>query len=275
MGDNSNYFKIRPIEAGVTLIQGIAGEYCYLVEGSERALLIDTLTGIGDIRPIYEGITDKPVSVINTHGHFDHAGGNFVFQEVWINSMDVPLMYKHCTVEQRENFARAFCDTAFWSKDDVEQVRPLVCNHAYEGYSFELGGRVLEVVETPGHTRGSICLLDKKNRMLFAGDTCNTNTLLHLEGSCTVEEYLQSLKKLKKLQNLFNKYYICHEETPLDKSCIDDAIICCEEILAGIDDAEPGENLGVPCLYAKKRDNKNRRLDGRLGNVAYSRTGIR
>jgi len=275
MGDHCNYFKTRPIEERVTLIQGVANEYCYLVEGTERALLIDTLTGIGNIRLYCEELTDKPISVINTHGHFDHAGGNFVFQEAWIHPMDIPLMYQQCTVQRRENFARIFYSASFCSNDDLEPIRPLICNHAKEGHKFELGDRVLEVIETPGHTRGSICLLDEKNRILFAGDTCNTNTLLYLEGSCTINEYLESLKKLKKFQALFDLYLICHEETPLDKSCIEDAILCCEDILAGTDDAEPGENLGVACLYAKKRDHKNRRLDGRLGNIAYTRDKIR
>jgi glyoxylase-like metal-dependent hydrolase (beta-lactamase superfamily II) len=224
---------------------------------------------------VCEGLTDKPISVINTHGHFDHAGGNFAFSEIWIHPMDLPLMYTQCTVSQREKFAMGFCTTAFWNKEDVEQIKPLICNDAREGMKFELGGRMLEVLETPGHTRGSICLLDKKNRLLFAGDTCNTNTLLYLDGSSTVEKYLSSLKKLKQQQNLFDTYLICHEDTPLDKSCIDDAICCCEEILAGTDDAEPGENLGLSCLYAKKRDTRNRRLDGRLGNVAYMRNNIR
>lgn len=275
MGRNFDYFKICPIEKGLTLIQGVANEYCYLIEGTERALLIDTLTGIGNIRLICESLTNKPISVVNTHGHFDHAGGNFVFSEVWIHPIDIALMYQCCTSEQREDFAERFCASQFWDKADVVQVKQLVCNPVNEGYRFDLGGRILEVIETPGHTKGSICLLDRENRMLFAGDICNTNTLLHLECSCSIDKYLISLKKLKELQKSFDMYFICHEETPLDKSCIDDAIMCCEEILSGTDDAEPGESLGIPCLYAKKRDNKNKRLDGRLGNIAYRLDNIR
>lgn len=275
MNENSNYFKIRQIKEGVTLIEGVANEYCYLIEGTERALLIDTLTGIGNIRLLCEQLTNKPISVVNTHGHFDHAGGNFAFSEVWIHPKDIQLMYKNCTIQQRENFAIEFCENKFWNKEDVEEVKQLHCNPVSEGYRFELGDRVLEVIETPGHTRGSICLLDKANRMLFAGDTCNTNTLIYLDWSCSVKKYLESLRKLKSIQDLFDLFFICHEETPLDKSCIEDAILCCEEILAGTDDSEAGENLGIPCLYAKKRDSRNRRLDGRLGNIAYSRNNIR
>ena len=59
--------------------------YCYLLIGSEKAMLIDTAYGDGDLRAFVETITDKPVMVCNTHGHFDHTGGNALWEEAWMS----------------------------------------------------------------------------------------------------------------------------------------------------------------------------------------------
>ena len=59
--------------------------YCYLLVGEEKAMLIDTAYGEGDLRAMVESITDKPVMVCNTHGHFDHTGGNALWEEAWMS----------------------------------------------------------------------------------------------------------------------------------------------------------------------------------------------
>lgn len=48
----------------------------FLVVGEERAALIDTGAGMGNLAKEVKEITDKPLYVLNTHGHVDHAGGN-------------------------------------------------------------------------------------------------------------------------------------------------------------------------------------------------------
>lgn len=271
-------FKTRKMAAGVTLIEGLGHEYCYLVQGNEKALLIDTLSGIGDLKAFCKTITKLPITVVNTHGHFDHAGGNFVFEEIYIHPVDIPLMYDCCTAVSRENFVNLIRkernEPQIWHPEDIVPSREIHCNLLSEGDVFDLGGRLLEVVETPGHTRGSVCFLDRENRLLFAGDCCNTNTFLFMPGAVTVEEYSCTLKKLQLLEKEFDTYYICHETTPLDKRCIDEAILCCEEIMVGKDDAEPGENLGMSCFYAKKRNGSGMRTDGKLANIAYRKDRI-
>ena len=59
--------------------------YCYLLVGEEKAMLIDTAYGVGDLRAMVASITDKPVMVCNTHGHFDHTGGNALWEEAWMS----------------------------------------------------------------------------------------------------------------------------------------------------------------------------------------------
>jgi hypothetical protein len=56
----------------------------YLVLGDEKAALIDTGSGIGDIKKLVEGLTDLPVNIVNTHTHGDHIGGNHQFREILV-----------------------------------------------------------------------------------------------------------------------------------------------------------------------------------------------
>lgn len=284
---DSNFFKCKKINEGTTLIIGPGKVYCYLLEGENKALLIDTLCGIGNIAEYCRELTDLPVIVANTHGHFDHVAGNFVFEEVYIHPEDVDMMYKMCTVEAREDYVRnqqaKFNEPMEWNASDVAETKPIRCIPIKDGFKFDLGGRNVEVIETPGHTRGSVCFLDKEHRQLFAGDSCNTNTIIFaipgITAATSVEEYLSSLQKLKKHLDSFDTYYVSHGINPIDKSCINDAIECCEQIMAGTDDAEPGIFLGqYPCLYAKKisrtKEGFTNRLDGRIGNIAYSKDNI-
>ena len=74
---------------------GIAN--CYLLIGEERALLIDCGLGIGDIKGAVEKITDKPILVVATHGHVDHAGGDGQFEKIYVHTLDTGKTYNFMT----------------------------------------------------------------------------------------------------------------------------------------------------------------------------------
>ena len=76
MVDVSKFFQTFPAYDGVTAIEGVCGELCFLIRGREKALLVDTLTGVGSLRPFCEGLTGLPITVVNTHGHVDHVGSS-------------------------------------------------------------------------------------------------------------------------------------------------------------------------------------------------------
>lgn len=282
---NSKFFKSAKIAEGTIRITGPGRVYCYLLEGGNKALLIDNQSGIGNIAEYCRELTSLPVITAVTHGHLEHCAGSFAFDEVFIHPSDIDFMYKWSAVELREDYVRGqnkkHNETLEWGPQDLTEVKEIRCLPLNEDITFDLGGRVIEVVETPGHTRGSVCFLDRKNRLMFAGDCCNSNTVLFTGDKlnpATIEEYLLSLKKLKKLQAAFDTYYISHVENPVDKSCIDDCIECCEQIMAGTDDAEHKEFFDFDCYYAKKMGKSKEgyisRLDGRIGNIAYSKDNI-
>ena len=129
-------------------------ESLYLVEGNDRAVLIDAGTRVPGLDKIVAGITSKPVTMILTHGHGDHVGGVGPFPEVWIGPADEPML---------RNSQRRY-------KGEVK--------HLTDGETIDLGGRKLEVMFTPGHTSGSVTFFDKANHYGFSGDAFGSTNLL-------------------------------------------------------------------------------------------------
>ncbi len=275
----SKFFKAKKLFDNVTLIGGLGGEQCYLVEGAEKALLIDGLTGVGSLRAFVRELTDLPVRIVNTHGHVDHCGADFEYGECFIHPADIGLLYAHSDPEKRLGFAKS--GVMFGplpvdpTPEDVVPPRPVKTYPVYDGDVFDLGGVKLEVIGVPGHSYGTIVLLDRDRRVVYSGDACNANTLLFLEGSASIEEYRESLLHFKTFQPFFDGMYGGHGPGPVPKEIIDEAIELCDEILAGTDDAIEGNSIGRPCLYAKAKDDRFRRLDGKIANIAYSKENIR
>ncbi len=275
MKDTQN-FTAQRLPNGVTEITDLSGVHCFLVEGRDKALLIDTMTGLRGLPAFVATLTDLPVEVALTHGHMDHAGGVFEFGRCYIHPADIPMLDGR-TLPARVGYVRGQLPpgeapeaSAFVPDDPVEFV-PLKA-----GDKLDLGGRALEVLHVPGHTRGSLCYLDTASGDFFAGDACNNNTLLMMDVSATIEEYLGALLALKERQGDIRRFYLFHGPSLQDKSCIDDNIQCCRDILAGTDDRVPVDFLGRPGYLAKERTPGTfSRKDGRFGNIVYNPQQVR
>lgn len=275
MKDTQN-FTAQRLPNGVTEITDLSEVHCFLVEGRDKALLIDTMTGLRGLPAFVATLTDLPVEVALTHGHMDHAGGVFEFGRCYIHPADIPMLDGR-TLPARVGYVRGQLPpgeapeaSAFVPDGPVEFV-PLKA-----GDKLDLGGRVLEVLHVPGHTRGSLCYLDTASGDFFAGDACNNNTLLMMDVSATIEEYLEALLALKERQGDIRRFYLFHGPSLQDKSCIDDNIQCCRDILAGTDDRVPVDFLGRPGYLAKERTPGTfSRKDGRFGNVLYNPQQVR
>lgn len=275
MKDTQN-FTAQRLPNGVAEITDLSGVHCFLVEGRDKALLIDTMTGLRGLPAFVATLTDLPVEVALTHGHMDHAGGVFEFGRCYIHPADIPMLDGR-TLPARVGYVRGQLPpgeapeaSAFVPDGPVEFV-PLKA-----GDKLDLGGRALEVLHVPGHTRGSLCYLDTASGDFFAGDACNNNTLLMMDVSATIEEYLGALLALKERQGDIRRFYLFHGPSLQDKSCIDDNIQCCRDILAGTDDRVPVDFLGRPGYLAKERTPGTfSRKDGRFGNIVYNPQQVR
>ncbi len=275
----SKFFRARKIFGHVTLITGLGGEQAYLVEGSERALLIDGLSGVGSLKAFVRELTELPVTLVNTHGHVDHIGADFEYNEAYISPEDIGLLYAHSGREMRLDFAKSggmFGPLPTEPRlSDVTVPGPVKTLPMGDGDIFDLGGVELEVIAVPGHTRGTVVFLDRDLRVVYSGDACNRNTLLYGGESASIEEYKESLLHLKAFLPAFDGLWGGHGGGMEDPGIVEDAISLCGEIMAGTDDGVEAMGFGgQPCFYAKKKDERFRRLDGGIANIAYAKNRI-
>lgn len=208
----------------------MAAETVYLVEGDERAVLIDAGTRIKDLDKLVAKLTSKPVTLIITHVHPDHTGSAInYFPSLYINAAD--------TV----NIPQFMPDY----KGEVKYLK----DHEV----IDLGNRQLTVIFTPGHTPGSTTFIDKEAGYGFSGDSFGSgNLLLTLPFSTlqkTCERMLHCMKR-HNIQRLYpGHYYGQNAET---QQRIKDMITICKDMLSGKrpveDNPTPNKTLGLDKL---------------------------
>ncbi|MCC8080053.1 MAG: MBL fold metallo-hydrolase [Oscillospiraceae bacterium] len=230
--ENGGY-KLKKITDSITLLYGFAEECCmYAVNGRDKILLVDTGMGTGDLKAALNSISHgKPMLAVNTHGHADHAGGNDQFPEVMLHRgtyNDISNVEEERKTLPHDE-AHAGVEKYKWSKVPV-------C----DGDIIDLGDRTLEVIETPGHTPGCICLLDKEDRALFCGDLVVSNDhcthmLAYVEwfkfSTVSIETFLRSLNKIKSRESEFDILLGGHDAFALDKKYLYELIELCESII--------------------------------------------
>ena len=233
-----SWFAIRELGRGVHLIGEPPHVNAYLVQGTDRAALIDTGLGIANIRSAVESVTDQEVVVVNTHYHFDHSMGNHLFPNIAIHEKGVQALQEQVPREllrlymdfsqellenvntYRELDARFFhflteetTPRAFPDDFDPEQWTHVPTNATEilrDGDEVDLGDRTLSVLHTPGHTPDSICLFDEKDGVLFGGDTINTGPLYAQFPDSDVAAFSASTRRLTEIASEVRVVYVAH-----------------------------------------------------------------
>ena len=236
----------------------------FLLIGQERALLIDTGIGIGDLAGAVKKLTDKPITLVLSHNHLDHVGGMGWFPEASMSRDDWFTMFRMVPdlaarrgyaefIRNRSGLSYPYdpeADIQLWPA--IPRILPLE-----DGQIFDLGGRVVTAYACPCHTLGSMVFLDESTRTLFAGDVLNCNLLLAgvpgTPGFVSIERSLASYRRLKAMQPRFDRMFNGHSDfrplgEPLDMRVLDDAIACCADLVAGNYEEcrEPGMFPGMP-----------------------------
>ncbi len=237
---NDSYLKIYSPEKGLfhalAKSPGLGGDaWCHLICGRDRALLIDTGFGIGDLKAMVERVTDLPITVVNTHFHGDHVRGNPQFGRVFIHAMDAEGL--HPDAAARFTIPP---EGTFYTAADLVPAQPYEVVTVEEGHVFDLGGGYeVEVFHLPGHTPGGIGLLDRKRRLLFSGDAI-VRTPTYIFGPlpqgphrawCTVEAFRDKLLVLQRRKGEIDALYPGHSDLGISPAIIDDMVSCCEDLL--------------------------------------------
>lgn len=275
-----NFFKSYKIDNNITCIKGVLfNELMYLIEGTERAVLIDTGLGVGNIREYVDSLTSLPYIVLHSHAHIDHIGGCFLFDSVYINPKDLSLLNKlDNEVKRRKAFIESTFKNGCVQEKDYIPVGQIEFLTIKDKDIFDLGGINVECILTPGHTRGSLSFLIKEKRILITGDACNPFTMVFLDESTSIEAYQTSILKLLARADEYDEVYISHEYHKAPKSIIQDIYDCCTDIIAGNTDDIPFEFFGQEpdqkCYMAKRQNANGIREDGKLANIVYSKNKI-
>ena len=233
-----NPYRARQINKNTWVVDIGAICYSYLLVGEEKALVIDTGMNPANLREFYETITDLPMEVVNTHGHGDHTLCNGYFDKVFMHPMAI--------VDANGGDVHKGNDRI---PAEVPNFEPIPVN---EGYVFDLGGRHVEVLETPCHSPGDLMFLDRENRLLFTGDNLEVGQVLIYYGNgdigATVKNHLDIMKKIEARYDEYD--YICpaHNGSPIDKSYVKYFIEADEAILGG---AEGTSDLDSPSFSTK------------------------
>ena len=224
---------------------GMGGDaWMHLIVGPEKAMLIDTGFGIGNLRGLVEELTDKPIVLVNTHFHGDHAFGNYQFEAAYIHKYDAPFLKDQMDPAARARMVPAAKPDSFYKDEDLVPVKPYEIIPIEDGYVFDLGdGYEMEVCHLPGHAPGGIGIIDKQNRILFSGDAIvSTPTMISGSGAgqhnsefMTVPAFRDQLEKLVPKMDEFDVLYPGHAILEYPKAAVTDMLELCNAIIADPD----------------------------------------
>jgi len=191
----------------------------YLILGEERALLLDTGMGIGRIRSVVDELTALPVTVLNSHTHMDHVGGNAEFERVLAMDTEFTRMRARgrTNAEVRgEVAASALCRAlpAGITEDNYHAPAFEISAFIDDGHRIDLGGRTLEVLAVPGHAPDAIALLDREAGFLWTGDSFYEGPIWLFAPETDLEAYRMSVARLAELVPGLTTLFTAHN-TPV------------------------------------------------------------
>lgn len=206
--ENGNLYGKWEIAENTWCITDGWHNFTYLLIGTQKAMLIDSCSGEGNIRAVVESITEKPVIVLNTHGHFDHTGGNSCWPEAW--------MTREAALHAREPFSQEYAKW-FSAKPYPDYKIHLI----EDGQRIGLGQRTVEVITIPAHSEGSIAILDEETRFLFTGDEIESGQVIWIvrNRAIPLKELAQmhkaNMEKLLGRRNEYDYIWPAHNGQPL------------------------------------------------------------
>lgn len=203
----NNDLEISKLSDKLWVVETTDKTTMYIIEGNDKAMLIDTGTKCEKLNEVVRHITQKPLIIVITHIHGDHSGNMNQFDEVYFHPDDTVLLNRANPYKGKIHFVT-------------------------DGQVFDLGGKNLEISHMPAHTPGSIVILDRKEGNCFSGDAFGSGQVwLQLRPFSPIKTYISSLKKMEKLMDEgITKIYCGHY--PYVKQAYDKSYIVAMRTLA-------------------------------------------
>ena len=193
---------------------------CFLLEGSEKAVLIDSGMNCANAGELAREITDKPVMLLNTHGDVDHISGTGGFPEIYMHPAD----YECCGIKEK------FPSVRLAGILDEEVI--------------DLGNRPLKMIHIPGHTKGSLAILDVNMRVLIAGDSVQKGHIFMFGPNREPEKFEASLDKLISIKNEYDFVYASHDEFCLPSDYVEKVKLAWQQVRSGKVSYEEADMFG-------------------------------
>ena len=223
------------------------GVMFYLVIGSEKAALVDCGFGVTDTLPAFLAkLTDKPIECIVAHGHPDHAGAAALFDEIYMNEKDEPLLPVSLSYERRMDdvFGVGFdgkpkpvdAELKAYCEGHIVMTEKLNYKPMKDGDVFDLGGKQLEVVELPGHTQGSVALVNKAENYSLISDCFSHRTAMvkaPTEKRVALTAYRDGLARFLGMIDDDTRMYWGHGEDSVPRAIPEAMLQACNEVLDG------------------------------------------
>ena len=197
----------------------------FLFCGKDRAMLVDSGMNTPEARRLAEELTDLPLFMINTHADPDHISGNGAFDEIFMSPAEEENYREH------------------GGSGKLVPVR--------EGDIIDLGGRGLRVIDIPGHTPGSIALLDESSRVLISGDSVQDGNIFMFGERRNLERYISSLEHLVGYDGMYDEIYAMHGSFPVKPDLIPKLHECALQIKEGKADGSAVQMFGRDVILYK------------------------
>lgn len=226
----SEWYRVVEVEPGVTMIEEPWHDEqvkSYLITGDHRAVLLDTGTGVGDLRELVRSLTTLPLIVVQSHSDWDHIGSTFQFAgdcEILVHPNAAgELRAGVPNQEMRENLgpehlSGPFAGSRVGESVEIPGVEPT--GYLVHDQVIDLGGKSLRVLDAPGHTPGQVTLWDEANRILFGTDAVYAGPLYAQSDVSDLNAYVETLERLANLDPAPRVVYSSHCEVPMDPALI-------------------------------------------------------
>lgn len=245
-------------------LDGMGELWQFLTIGPEKAFLIDTGFGLGDLKGLCDELTGgMPLIVANTHSHFDHAYGNYQFDKVHCHEYEAPILIRNMNPHVWDYLFDddGSCIWTEFDRNDLVSFKEYEVVPCPDGYTFDLGGGYeIELVFLPGHTPGHCGYLDKRNRIFFAGDDLPVATIGMQGGRpgmlyrefCSIEAFRNELVKVIARKGEFDFVFPSHSIVDMPTLVLDNMLETCDAILADPYDCDYYDEIEFEGRHVKR-----------------------